>query len=119
MKGGEASDELREAEEELLESERKAANKQKQKQKQMQMEKQCKKSRTQINNDIELGHTNNNNTKNNETCDDISEYKKEISKGFDINIVLRSFGLTFISEIGDRSQVGYIIFDALSLSFCK
>ena len=77
MKSGEASDELREAEEELLKDD--ALNKK------------------EDSPDLELNDI------------DINKKNKHKKKGYNIGILIKAFTMTFISEIGDRSQIATIV----------
>jgi len=107
MKGGEAKDELREVEQQLLEQENNNHDP----------------SNQNGNHDIELGDTqivnrkidNNNETNNvNDILDDDPKGKKRHlrTKFWDFSILIRSFGMTFISEIGDRSQITTVVLAA-------
>ena len=90
MKGGEASDELREVEEELREKEK--------------LEKS--KNRKNVLIDIELGDCANSNV-----IDDNDKMKKRDAT-WNLAILIESFAMTFISEIGDRSQITTIVLAA-------
>jgi len=90
MKGGEASDELREVEEELREKE-KLEN---------------KKKRKNVFIDIELGDIDC--TNNNDMIDNNDKIKKRDAT-WNVAILIESFAMTFISEIGDRSQITTIV----------
>ena len=96
MKGGEALDELKEAEEELLEAERKD------KEKQMR--------RRHDSNDVELGQVHINGS--NKDVDIDTEYKKKMTSGWNFSILIRAFMMTFVSEIGDRSQITTVVLAA-------
>ena len=94
MKGGEASDELREVEQELRDQDNKDNN-----------NKNIKKRK---NIDIELGK----NINNNNIDDDDDKTKKKRNSSWNLSILIRSFAMTFISEIGDRSQITTIVLAA-------
>ena len=93
MKGGEASDELREVEEELRDKDRN--NK--------------PKKRKNVLKDVELGDIDTNHNNDDDDCND--KIKKRES-GWNFAILIRSFAMTFISEIGDRSQITTIVLAA-------
>lgn len=94
MKGGEASEELREVEQELRDKEKEVNNKQ-----------MIKKRKDK---DIELGDIGYNNN----DIDDHNDKIKKRSSRWNITILIRSFVMTFISEIGDRSQITTIVLAA-------
>jgi len=96
MKGGEASDELREAEQEIREQERQKNNK----------------KRKNAIKDIELGDVQQINGQNNEHILDNNDKIKKRDSSWNLSILIRSFAMTFISEIGDRSQITTIVLAA-------
>lgn len=112
LKGGEASDELREAEEELMEAEKLERKKNAKKRNLVQ-------KRNNISTDIELGYDHKSNDISNEIIlgNDIEDEcaqthlkgKKIRDRSWNISVLFRSFAMTFISEIGDRSQITTIV----------
>eukprot|EP01084_Bolivina_argentea_P233191 392817_1 len=92
MKGGEASDELREVEEELRDQERQ----------------QKRKNVT----DVELGARDVSTENGNSDIVDNNDKIKKRDASWKVSIMIRSFAMTFISEIGDRSQITTIVLAA-------
>eukprot|EP01083_Nonionella_stella_P263359 894715_1 len=99
MKGGEASDELREVEEELRHQERQNSAKIK-----------TTKKRKNLATDIELGGITK--QQNNVSINDNNDKIKKRDSSWNLSILIRSFVMTFISEIGDRSQITTIVLAA-------
>jgi len=93
MKGGEASEELREVEEELRDKEKREMAERRKRERKQERERER---------DIELGAL----------CDDDNAKRGKRDSHWTLSVLLNAFAMTFVSEIGDRSQITTIVLAA-------